>query len=46
MHRNSENAKKLLENLKGWDHLADLVIDWRILQWLMEVGCEGVPRFI
>jgi hypothetical protein len=29
-----------LENLKGRDHLEDLGIDWRILEWILENQVE------
>jgi len=34
------NGYKLLENLKGQDHLGCLGIDWRIIKWVFqEVVC-------
>jgi hypothetical protein len=36
-----------LENLKGRDHLEDIGVDGRILEWLLvKIGWKGVTGFI
>jgi hypothetical protein len=32
----------ILENLKGRDHSEDLGVGGRILEWILEIGWDGV----